>query len=125
MEYLNPIRVEIETEYLESQSRPANKQFAFAYHITIKNNGDRSAQLLSRHWIIVDGDQKKQNIQGDGVVGQQPNIPPGGSYSYTSSCILPTPVGCMQGSYLMLGEEGEQFRAEIPLFSLQVPGIVN
>ena len=119
------IEVTVEAEYLEKQSRPAKSQFAFAYHVTIHNHGDSGAKLLSRHWIIVDGDQLQEEVRGEGVVGEQPHLIPGSSYSYTSSCILSTPVGCMRGSYQMLDDSGELFDAQIPLFSLRVPSIVN
>ncbi len=119
------IEIRVEAEYLQEQSRPAKDQYAFAYHITILNNGDIGARLLSRNWVIVDGDQHQENVQGDGVVGQQPHILPGASYSYSSGCILATPVGCMKGSYTMLDDSGELFDARIPLFSLRVPGAVN
>ncbi|CAM3543274.1 Co2+/Mg2+ efflux protein ApaG [Parendozoicomonas haliclonae] len=125
MLYRCPIEVTVETEYLSAQSQPDKQQFAFAYHITIHNRGQIGAQLLSRHWFIINGDHQQEEVQGEGVVGQQPHISPGSSYSYTSGCILATPVGCMTGSYRMVNDEGEEFETPIPLFSLQVPGVVN
>ena len=119
------IDVHVETEFLPERSNPAKNQFSFAYHITIANRGTLGAKLLTRHWYIVDGDQKLQEVQGDGVVGQQPHILPGASYSYSSGCILSTPVGCMHGSYQMLDDTGEFFDVRIPLFSLRVPHAVN
>ncbi len=120
-----PIGVQVETEYLHTQSRPNREQFAFAYHITIRNDGDTGVKLLTRHWLIFDGDKHREEVQGEGVVGEQPYILPGNSYSYTSGCILTTPVGCMQGSYRMVDDHGEEFDAPVALFSLQVPGVVN
>ena len=125
MESHRLIDIQVETEFLPERSNAAKKQFVFAYHITITNKGDFGAKLLTRHWYITDGDQKQQEVQGDGVVGQQPHIMPGSSYSYSSGCILDTPVGCMQGSYQMLEDTGEFFDARIPLFSLRVPAAVN
>ncbi|WP_281647568.1 Co2+/Mg2+ efflux protein ApaG [Parendozoicomonas sp. Alg238-R29] len=125
MENHRLIDVHVETEFLPERSSPAKKQYAFAYHITVSNKGDQGAKLLTRHWFIIDGDKHQQEVQGDGVIGQQPHILPGDSYSYSSGCILSTPVGCMHGSYQMLDDTGEFFDARIPLFSLQVPGSVN
>ena len=120
-----PIKVTVETEYLLSQSQPEQDRFAFAYHITIQNLGPGAAQLLSRHWIIVDGNQERQEVRGDGVVGQQPLIPAGESYRYSSGVILDTPIGTMQGSYQLIDDKGEAFEAPIEPFLLSTPNSVH
>jgi len=119
------ITVTVETEYLPLQSVPAQQQYAFAYHITIENTGDEPAQLIARHWIITDGNQARQEVQGLGVVGQQPFIAPAESYQYTSGAVLETKVGTMSGSYHMVSESGDSFEAPIPTFLLAVPNAVN
>ena len=119
------VKVTVNTEYLPAHSDPAKANYAFAYHITIHNRGDEGVRLLSRHWLITDGNQQLQEVRGEGVVGQQPHIPAGESYSYSSGCLLTTPVGCMEGSYHMETDDGHFFDIPIPLFSLSVPGTVN
>lgn len=120
-----PIQVTVLPEYLPSQSEPESRRFAFAYHITITNNGSRPAQLLSRHWHIVDGNNERKEVQGDGVVGEQPLIEPGDSYRYSSGVILETPVGTMEGSYQMVAPDGDTFDAPIPTFVLAAPGALH
>jgi ApaG protein len=115
------ISIQVETGYLDSQSSPESDRYAFAYTITITNNGNEPARLLNRHWIITDANGKVQEVQGEGVVGQQPYLRPGENFRYTSGTILETPVGSMQGSYEMVGDDGQHFAAEIPAFSLSVP----
>lgn len=119
------IDIEVTTRYLPEQSTPEENRFAFAYRIVIANNGERSAQLLSRHWIITDGDGKVQEVRGAGVVGEQPVIAPGHTHVYTSGTLLATRVGSMQGSYQMLGEDGHAFDAPIAPFRLAVPGALH
>ncbi len=119
------VEVQVRTEYLPSHSDPDKENYAFAYHITIRNRSDCGIRLLSRHWYITDGNKHQQEVQGDGVIGQQPHIPSGESYAYSSGCLLATPVGCMEGSYQMETDDGRRFDATIPLFSLRVPGAVN
>ncbi|MFC3609432.1 Co2+/Mg2+ efflux protein ApaG [Stutzerimonas tarimensis] len=119
------IDVDVTTRYLAEQSEPEQNRFAFAYKITITNNGTVSAQLLSRHWIITDGDGKVQEVRGAGVVGEQPVIAPGASHSYTSGTLLASRVGSMQGSYQMLADDGQSFDAEIAPFRLAVPGALH
>lgn len=121
----NPIEVVVVTEYLPHQSEPQKQQFAFAYHITVNNRGDKAAQLVSRHWIITDGNDVTQEVQGLGVVGEQPMINPGESYRYTSGVILETEIGTMSGTYHMLSETGVAFDAPIPTFLLAVPNAIN
>ena len=119
------IRVVVKSEFVPEQSAPDEDRFVFAYHIAITNDGDRPARLLTRHWIIMDGDAKVEEVRGDGVVGEQPFIAPGQTYQYSSGAILKTPVGSMQGSYGMVDEEGQSFDATIPAFRLAVPRMVH
>lgn len=121
----NPIDITVRTQYLAEQSRPGNDQYAFAYHITIRNRGAEALTLVSRHWLITDAAEKIQEVRGEGVVGVQPTIDPGTSYSYTSGVMLDTPVGTMEGSYHMLRGDGSVFETPIPVFLLAVPGTIN
>ena len=115
------IQVQVKSEYLEDQSNPAESRYVFAYHVRITNAGDRTARLLTRHWVIMDGEARIQEVRGDGVVGEQPVIQPGESFRYTSGCPLTTPSGIMVGTYRMVGADGVGFDAEIPAFSLDSP----
>ncbi|MEH6491514.1 Co2+/Mg2+ efflux protein ApaG [Halopseudomonas sp.] len=119
------IEVSVQTRYLREQSDPGAQRFAFAYTITIANQGSLPAQLLSRHWLITDGNNKVQEVQGPGVVGEQPVIAPGTSHTYTSGCLLETPVGTMQGSYAMRASNGHAFSADIARFRLAKPNALN
>ena len=115
------IQVEVETQYVEAQSLPDQDHYVLAYTITIHNAGSIAAQLLSRHWIITDANHKVQEVKGDGVVGEQPHLKPGERYRYTSGTMLETPVGTMRGSYQLIADDGVEFDAEIPLFTLSMP----
>jgi len=115
------IRVSVVPKYLEDQSRPADGRYFWAYTITLENLGERVVTLKSRHWKITDAHGRLQEVKGDGVVGEQPTLSPGSSFSYTSGCPLTTPHGMMVGSYQMLTEDGERFDIAIPLFSLDSP----
>lgn len=115
------LHVTVETQYIPSQSEPDEGKFVFAYTITITNSGSQAAQLLSRHWIITDANNEVHEVQGEGVVGEQPTIGPDSSFSYTSGTLLATDVGHMQGSYQMLGEDGHLFDIDIPAFCLAPP----
>ncbi|GMQ91273.1 MAG: Co2+/Mg2+ efflux protein ApaG [Gammaproteobacteria bacterium] len=117
----NPISISVKTDYIEEQSRPENRRYAFAYTITITNTGPRPAKLISRHWIITDADNQVQEVRGQGVVGVQPRLEPGVSFEYTSGTILETPVGTMEGSYQMVEDDGTKFDAKIPIFTLSAP----
>jgi ApaG protein len=119
------IHVEAQTEYVPAQSSPGEKRYVFAYTITISNRGTRAARLMSRHWVITDANGHKQEVRGDGVVGEQPHLQPGQAFRYTSGAVLETPVGTMQGSYQMLTDDGHRFDAPIEPFSLAVPGMLN
>ena len=107
--------------FLPEHSTPDQDQYVFAYTITIENQGEKPAQLISRHWIITDDTRSVQEVRGLGVVGEQPVLAPGARFTYTSGCTLPTPIGTMKGSYRFLEEDGEQFDADIPEFVLAVP----
>ena len=123
------VGVKVITTYLPRHSRPEQGQYAFAYTITISNEGDVPVQLLSRHWIITDADSAVQEVRGQGVVGEQPLILPGKFFRYTSGATLATPVGRMEGSYTMVrrgdsaqaSAAGAQFQVPIPAFSLHTP----
>jgi len=117
----NDIQVHVESEYVPDQSSLSENRYVFSYHVTIENCGTLPAQLLSRHWIITDGNQKVQEVKGDGVIGEQPTIMPGESYEYSSGAVLQTPVGSMQGSYQMVDATGLHFDAHIPVFTLATP----
>src|SRR4051794_20255934 len=119
------IRVQAQSFYDEERSSPSENYYFFAYRVTISNLGEENAQLVSREWIITDGNGDTQRVQGPGVVGEQPTLAPGESFEYTSFCPLPTPVGSMHGSYLMVLANGGRFQAEIAPFSLSVPHAVN
>ena len=119
------IRVDVETNYVEEQSDPRERRFVFAYTITLRNEGQVSAKLLSRHWIITDANGKVQEARGDGVVGEQPHLKPGQGFRYSSGTMIETPVGAMQGTYQMMGDDGERFDAPIAPFRLAMPGIVQ
>ena len=119
------IRIEAESRYIREQSQPDQDQFVFAYTITIRNAGTVAAQLISRHWVITNGDGKVQEVRGDGVVGEQPHLQPGESFRYTSGAMLETPVGSMHGSYLMRTDDGTEFEATIPLMRLHMPNSLH
>jgi len=114
----NQIEVKAVSRFIPDQSSPDADRFAFAYTITITNVGSQAAKLLSRHWFITDGNNKTQEVKGEGVVGEQPYLQPGGSFQYTSGTMMPTPVGTMHGSYQMIAEDGTSFEADIPVFML-------
>jgi ApaG protein len=107
--------------YLEARSDPGKGQFVFAYTITVTNTGTVAAQLVSRHWFITDADHQVQEVRGAGVVGRQPVLKPGESFEYTSGASIATAVGTMHGSYRMVAEDGTEFDAAIPLFTLSIP----
>ena len=119
------ILVEVVSRYLPERSRPHEHLWVFAYTIRITNQGDRRAQLRSRHWIITDAHGRVEEVRGPGVVGEQPVLEPGASYTYTSGCPLPTPFGSMRGTYRMVREDGLAFDAQIAEFVLREPHAVN
>ncbi len=119
------IAVQVESRYVESQSLPTEQRFVFSYTVTIRNEGPTTARLLKRHWIITDANGKIQEVRGEGVVGEQPQLNPGETFRYTSGTVLDTPVGSMQGSYDMIDAQGNHFDAMIPAFSLARPGSLH
>ncbi len=119
------IRVQVATSYVDEQSEPESDRYVFAYTITISNDGEVPAKLISRHWIITDANGKVQEVSGDGVVGEQPHLDPGEEFRYSSGAILETPVGAMQGLYRMEADNGVNFDAPIAPFTLAVPGVLN
>ena len=121
----NSIKISAKTEYIDSQSHPQDDQYVYAYTIYIENQGSTPAQLLSRHWQITDANDSQQEVQGIGVIGKQPLIQPGESYSYTSGVILKTDTGTMTGTYTMRTQGGEEFMAKIPTFALVKPSALH
>ena len=117
------IRVQVESRFSAEHSRPA--QWFCLSTVRISNQGSETVQLISRHWIIRDADDRVEEVKGPGVVGDQPVLEPGDSYEYTSGCPLPTPFGSMQGSYQMVTASGEHFDAEIAEFVLREPGSIH
>ena len=119
------VDVSVVTRYLADQSQPEHDRFAFAYTITVQNNGEIPARLISRHWVITDGDGHKEEVRGAGVVGQQPLIDVGKSHTYSSGTVMTTRVGTMQGTYEMVADDGKHFDAVIKPFRLAVPGALH
>ena len=115
------LSVVVEPHFVPEQSDPGKQQFVFAYKVRITNTGERPAQVISRHWIISDGERGEHEVRGLGVVGQQPLLAPGETFEYTSGCPLKTPVGTMRGSYHCVGENGVPFEVDIPEFLLAMP----
>lgn len=119
------IAIDVDTAFLEEQSVPADRRYAFSYTVTMRNEGEQPAKLISRHWVITDANGKVQEVRGEGVVGEQPTLKPGQGFRYSSGAVLETPVGAMHGSYTMRAEDGRQFDAPIPAFTLAVPGMLH
>ena len=119
------ISVTARTAFIPEQSDIQNGRYVFAYTITISNTGDVPAQLISRHWIITDANNQVQEVRGLGVIGEQPRLRPRESFEYTSGTAIATPVGTMRGSYQMVAEDGAQFDAPIPEFTLSVPRVLH
>lgn len=126
---INPqesIQIETETYYVDEQSDPSEDRYVFAYTITIQNKGQQAVQLKSRYWLITDSNGKKVEVQGDGVIGQQPVIKPNGKFQYTSGAVVDTPVATMEGYYEMVEiESASPFKANIDVFRLAQPNILN
>ncbi len=121
----NNIQVDVKTTYLDQESDPDKARYLFAYTITIKNQSQEAARLLSRYWKITGGDGHEQEVEGDGVVGQHPYLAPEQEFTYTSAAMLDTPVGMMQGHYKMVGDNGDKFEVTIPAFTLAVPSTLH
>ena len=125
MEVLYKVEVSVQTEYLENQSLPSEGKYFFSYTVTIKNVGKIPAKLISRHWVITDANERIEEVRGLGVVGEQPRLKTNESFEYTSGTIINTPVGTMYGTYQMVADNGYEFDAEIPMFSLNIPKVLN
>ena len=119
------IDIQIHSRNIPEQTDPASYRYVFAYTITIKNLGDTEVQLFNRYWLITDANGKKVEVRGSGVVGEQPVIAPGESYTYTSGCVLETEVGTMEGYYQMAEPQHELENVMIPVFRLAVPGAIH
>ena len=119
------IRISVVSEYIAEASKPEEGRFLFAYHITIANESEHPAQLLTRHWIIKDACNNIEEVRGEGVIGQQPLLEPGGTFRYSSGCPLPTEWGTMRGTYSMVRTDGEAFDVEIPVFALLPHNFLN
>jgi ApaG protein len=117
--------VVVQTDFIAEQSEPSRNRYVFAYRITITNTGHQSAQLMSRKWVITDGDGKVQEVSGEGIVGQQPVIEPGQKHQYTSGTVLETKVGSMTGFYGMVAADGQEFNTPIPAFTLSFPNALH
>jgi ApaG protein len=114
----NGVRIDVETYYVADKSVPTMNQYLFGYEITITNENPESVQLLHRHWIITDALGRVDEVKGPGVIGKQPRLKPGDSFTYDSFCPLPTPFGSMRGAFKMMRDNGEFFEVDVPLFSL-------
>lgn len=125
MTFSADFEISVISRYLPNQSIPSHNQWVFAYQVSITNVGSRSAQLLSRHWIITDGMGTVEHVRGSGVVGEQPIIQPGETYQYVSGCPLPTSIGSMSGSFRMKYDSGEEVDAVIEPFLLAQPEEFN
>ena len=121
----NSITVDVESTYVEAQSEPDLERFVFAYTVTVTNHGDTAARLVSRHWIITDANDEVREVNDIGVVGKTPRIVPGKSFTYRSHAVLETPYGLLQGSYQMVTDDGQEFVASIPDFSVVAPSFLH
>ena len=119
------VRVHVQSEYAAERSQPSENQWFFLYTITISNEGPETVQLLTRHWIITDGTGHIEEVRGPGVIGKQPVLSPGESFTYTSGCPLTTPFGVMEGTYQMVTGAGDRFDARIAPFTLSEPYTVH
>ena len=121
MERNYSMQIDVATRYLDDQSEPAQSRYVFAYTIRIHNSGNVPARLIARHWVITDANGKVEEVEGEGVVGEQPYLRPGERFEYTSGAVLETDLGMMRGDYKMLADDGTRFEAPIPQFTLTVP----
>ena len=117
--------VQVQSVYIETHSMPEEERYVFAYTVTIRNLGRTAVQLIGRYWVITNGHGRETEVQGEGVVGVQPHIEPGGEYQYTSGAVLETPLGTMQGHYDMVDVDGVPFAIDIPVFRLFVPTLIH
>lgn len=119
------VRVRVAARYVPERSSPIARQYLFAYEVTVRNEGEEAVRLLTRHWIITDANNKVEEVEGVGVVGETPIIHPGEAFTYTSFCPLRTEFGTMHGSYGMVRQSGKTFDARIATFALSIPNAVN
>jgi ApaG protein len=119
------VTVRVSVSFLPEQSEPGKGRWFWAYHIRIENGGEAAIQLMSREWVISDGRGTTHEVRGEGVVGEQPVLEPGGSFDYVSGCPLTTPTGAMEGRYFMIAEDGSTFPVDIPRFPLIAPAAIN
>jgi ApaG protein len=119
------ILINVVSQYVAEQSNEAEQQFVFSYTITMTNQGTESIQLINRHWLITDANGESHTVSGEGVIGQQPHIRPQQSFTYTSGCVLKSPLGNMQGHYQMQQASEKLIQVNIPLFRLAKPNILN
>ncbi len=119
------IVVRVQSHYVPERSEPEHCQWFFTYTVHITNESDIGVQLISRHWVITDGNGQVQEVRGAGVVGEQPSLKPGDHFEYTSICPLETEFGTMQGSYQMINTDGETFDVNVAPFSLSIPNLIN
>ena len=115
------ISIHVNATYIDEQSKPDASQYVYAYTIRIENHGQSSAKLMSRYWRIADANNEIKEVAGDGVVGEQPKLLPGESYTYTSGVVLKTPTGTMTGYYVFNTQDNQEFHADIPMFALVQP----
>lgn len=119
------VKVSVESRYVPEHSQPRTHHYVFAYHIRIENHGSEPVQLRTRHWYITDGNGEVREVEGEGVVGQKPNLASGEAFEYTSGASLPTQRGLMRGTYRMHRSDGTFFDAEIAAFALELPHSLN
>jgi len=119
------LSVTVRTKYLPEQSKPERDEYLFSYTITIKNTGEVPAQVISRHWVITDANNRVQEVSGLGVVGHQPLLKPGEEFEYSSGTPLDTPQGSMRGEYFCVAEDGHRFEVKIPEFVLTLPSMLH
>jgi len=117
--------ISVQTQFIPEQSSTSDSQFVFSYTITITNHSEKAFQVMSRYWLITDADGETKTVEGSGIVGEQPHILPGTSYTYTSGCILNTPLGTMQGYYQVVDDNQETSIIDIPVFQLALPNIIH
>ncbi|WP_113626853.1 Co2+/Mg2+ efflux protein ApaG [Pectobacterium peruviense] len=117
--------LQVQSFYVESQSEPDEERFVFAYTITVRNLGRHEVQLLGRYWLITNGNGRQTEVQGEGVVGEQPIIQPGGEFQYTSGAVIETPLGTMEGHYHMVDHQGKAFQVPIPVFRLAISSLIH
>ncbi|RLM28173.1 Co2+/Mg2+ efflux protein ApaG [Brenneria alni] len=117
--------VQVQSFYVESQSQPDEERFVFAYTVTVRNLGRHEVQLQGRYWLITNANGRQTEVQGEGVVGEQPVIQPGSEFQYTSGTVLETPLGTMEGHYQMIDHQGDAFQVSIPVFRLAIPSLIH